>query len=1097
MGLASRRGRAWVWAAGLGIAALSPGVAPAASRHADRLQVQPRAARQEIDAARRRLAAHRADLPSFLHDPARAARIHARGVLTRPEARAARTAEAARGAGAALPDTVSLLVVRVGFAANRRPDLTSMAASGDFNLVPDTTVVVDPPPHDVPYFDAQILALADYYRLQSHGRLEVRGSVFPPSGEPSLKLSDMADYGPGPDGRWTLDLLETWFRAAGGLLDSAAVGRLDLPSYDCIAFCHPGSDLQNDIDANSPNDLPSFFVTLADSIPVAGGEIRSGVVFPETTSQDGLLGGILGAFCHEFGHSLGLPDWYDTNFGLPVIGEWDLMDSGNAAFFAFQVANTQEVLFALGLLPTGLSAMSRVLLGWDEPYAMQSPADVVTLSPANSTQPVGPRVARLDVSADEYFLIENRRDFLAEHVEDVEECPYLNRDAATGVVLWMSRDDAMRPSRQRRNSGEYDFFIAAPTAPEAELGNCGQTGFGLLVWHVDERVIADGYGFNAVNADERGRGLRLVEASGDFEIGDWRMPTVSFVGDGWNDPFRAGYRTTLGATTVPNNWNNDWAHTGWEITDVRFVAPESHELSVRVHDGVAGWPLLLRAGFDSLPPVEPKGALVASIVGGGTALVVADSSGAWMYDASGGRRVRTARVRPGTLAFHPRLAAGDAAGTVAFLDSARVWLCDAALAGDSLVVRAGFPIAIPGGSGDRLALVGTDAAAAPGALVELANRSWVLVDAIGIERSFDVGPEREADPIVGPVAVGGAAGVALVGRDAVLFAPLDVNGPPPRSVAHGLADTTLLVAAGRWRNGDGGAAPVVLLHPDGRLRVVDADGGIRSGFQDLPPDRYSGLAVADVTGDGELDIVAASATHVAGATSRGARLLNSPRALRDAYAVQNPVRIVAGPIVADVAGDSLPEILVATDLGLVYALDADFGVVDGYPRKMLPDLFPAELCAADVDGDGAPEIVGVASIAANAAAPPGGSARSGWWARGGNFARTGFVPAPAALRPGAGTRLAAAERPLLAYPNPAPGDVVQLRMTAARAGEFALAIYTLEGERVFERRGTLVAGTQEIPWRVGDLAPGVYVCRFVSPAAGVPTPMVEAITLLR
>ena len=1092
-------GRAWFLAAGLGlvtIAGSTAGDATAAARHGDRLQPQPRAQRQAIAAMRQRLAARRAELPAFLHDRGRAALLRANGVVTGHKAQARRAAKVARGAGAEA-DTVDLLVVRVGFAANRRPDLTSMDASGDFRLAPDSTAIVDPPPHDVAYYEAQLLALQEYYRVQSHGQLFVRGSVFPPDGEPSLKLSDIADYGPGddPNAFWTLELLERWFRDAVAVLDSATAGRLTLPDYDTFAFTHPGSDLQNDINRDSPNDLPTFFVTLGDSIPVAGGDIRAGVVFPETTTQDQLLGGIQGAFVHEFGHSLGLPDLYDTNFGLPTVGEWDLMDSGNAAFFAFQAAGSDEVLFALGLLPTGLSALSRVLLGWDEVYALQAPEDAVTLRPANSTFVDTPRVARLDISADEYFLLENRRDVLGPHDEDHESCPYLNRDAATGVILWMSRDDSSRPSRERRNSGEYDFFIASPTAPETELGDCGETGFGVLVWHVDERAFADGYAFNEVNADERLRALRLIEASGDFEIGDWRAPTVSFVGDGWNDPFREGYRTTLSGTTVPNNWSSDWALTGWEITDIRFVAPESHHVTVRVVDGVAGWPQLLRGAGDAAPPVEPQSAVVATVGGIGSALVAADSTALWAFTSGGNRLLHRGPLHAGSVAYHPRLASADAAGTFALTDSAQVWLLEGQVAGDSLAARTGFPVAVPGGCGDRLVLVADDLGIAPGVLTETADGAWVMVDAVGVGRTYDLDAGREADPVVGPVGRDGAPAVALVGRDAAVFIPIDAQ-LPPRSVGHGLASADVFVAAGRLRAGDA-AASLAVLHHDGRLRVLDAENGMHSGFQDFPPDRYLGIALADVTGDGELDIVTASATHVVGVTSRGARLARTPRPLRDIYAVRFPLRIVAAPVVADVAGDSLPEILVTTDLGLVYALDAAGNPVPGYPRKMLPDLFAAALAVADVDADGDPEIVAVSSIAANAASLPGGSSRAGWVTRGGNFARTAFTATPAALGPGAGTRLAALEKPLLAYPNPARGGVVQLRMTAARPGPFAVAIYTLEGERVFERRGTLETGTLEVPWHCGDLAPGVYVCRFVSEAAGVTSPMLSPITLLR
>ena len=38
----------------------------------------------------------------------------------------------------------------------------------------------------------------------------------------------------------------------------------------------------------------------------------------------------IGTFCHEFGHVLGLPDYYDTErSGAYTIGSWDIMCSGS------------------------------------------------------------------------------------------------------------------------------------------------------------------------------------------------------------------------------------------------------------------------------------------------------------------------------------------------------------------------------------------------------------------------------------------------------------------------------------------------------------------------------------------------------------------------------------------------------------------------------------------------------------------------------------------------------------------------------------------------------------------------------------------------
>lgn len=1069
----------------------------------------------QSEARRRPYLQRRTTLPAFVHDTARNALLHERGLLTNPRRKALRTRRAKVGLGA-VPDTVQVLLVRIAFETNVEPGLTSMSETGDFFLDEDPSVVIDPPPHDVAYFESHLLAMRSYYDVMSFGKLVVEGTVFPPLDEPSIKLSDVADFGPGAGGLWTLELLEEYFREAVKLLDQEApLGFLDPYAYDStgtrlgtIVFVHPGSDLQNDINRDSPNDLPTFFITLGDSIPIQEGKnvVRSGLIIPETTSQDGAIGGIQGALCHEFGHALGLPDWYNTRIGITVIGEWSLMDSGNAAFHGV-VADPP--IFVLGLLPTSLSAIDRSLLGWVDPYVLRAPADSVRLRPNNADESFSsdPTVALLPVSPDEYFLLENRRDLLFRRGRETSLCPYFNQDPDTGVVLWMSKDDDSLPAESRRNSGEYDFWIAAPTAPAGvtDSTTCFAlapsepiAGFGVIVWHVDERPLIEGLPTNSVNWSQTHRATRVIEASGDFEIGDLVQPTLSFLGDAWNDPFRAGYKTELRAETVPNNWNSDWARTGWEIVDVRpTLDGEGHEIVARTVGGVAGWPRTFEVAPDSLLEIVPAGALAAAIEGLGPVLLVADSTSVHAFGAGGHTTLQRGAVQPASLAS-ARFAA-EPVSTIGAIVDGRVFLWSARWNGSALEPRA--VVDVPGGAGERLVLSQSEAVG----VVERADGGWSLFDASGNVLDADLDRQngvREAGVIVGPLYEDPAwpgDEIALVSGTRVEFVSI-ANTNLRRS-------HTLPFAAGEELFVGGGPfdprsmhAQVVVLHHGGRLRVVDPIDGVLSAFADLPADDYVGMSLGDVDGDGFLDLLASSATHLVGVNSLGARSLNTPRDVREIFALRVATTVVTPPLLVDVTGDPLPEILFATDLGLIYALDATAQVLPGYPRKALPDLAPTTLLVADLDGpDESLEVIGVSSInAAVFSLPGGGSGGPGWFSLGAGPGRTAFVDTDPDLVGDAGERIRQLERPFAAYPNPArKARSVHLRITARSAGPYEVRIFNLEGEQVWSQSGMTRSGVQEIEWSVGGLASGVYLCRFVSPAAGVTSPLVEPITLVR
>lgn len=109
--------------------------------------------------------------------------------------------------------------------------------------------------------------------------------------------------------------------------------------------------------------------------------------------------GLVGVFCHEFGHVLGLPDLYDTDYSSEGVGNWSLMAGGSWG--------------GGGALPTYLDAWCRYQLGWLTPIVptsqvLNAQITQVEGSPLGSPNGVlyklwcGP-------PTNEYWLVENRQ----------------------------------------------------------------------------------------------------------------------------------------------------------------------------------------------------------------------------------------------------------------------------------------------------------------------------------------------------------------------------------------------------------------------------------------------------------------------------------------------------------------------------------------------------------------------------------------------------------------------------------------------------------------------------------------------------------------
>ena len=116
------------------------------------------------------------------------------------------------------------------------------------------------------------------------------------------------------------------------------------------------------------------------------------------TYRDGI-----GSFCHEYSHTLGLPDFYDTsgsynpNYGM---SSWSLMDYG-----CYNGPDANGDGYSDGSVPVGYSAYEREFCGWLTIEELTSPASITLENLADSHK------AYKIVSSDknQYFTLENRQ----------------------------------------------------------------------------------------------------------------------------------------------------------------------------------------------------------------------------------------------------------------------------------------------------------------------------------------------------------------------------------------------------------------------------------------------------------------------------------------------------------------------------------------------------------------------------------------------------------------------------------------------------------------------------------------------------------------
>jgi M6 family metalloprotease-like protein len=413
-------------------------------------------------------------------------------------------------------NTLRVLAIMVDFQADVDEQTTG---DGTFQLS-GSADQIDPPPHDTTYFKNKIRFVENYFRSVSNGVLTIQGRVL----DRRITLwKTMKEYSPptsGNDNQKLAQLASDSWKKADTLFST-----VDFSQYDLFVIFHAGAgrdiDLVSSTGTNpTPHDIPSLYLDSAafahasgintfSGISVNGGTIKNTIILPETESRV-IAGvpielGINGLFAASIGSYLGLPDLFDTKTGRPGIGRFGLMDG--ASIFAYG-----------GLFPVEPCAWEKIRLGWAHPKMIDHVSTHILLPAVglHDATPDSVTIYKIPISQSEYFLLENRnrdpenngqRVTLVQGGRDTVQ--YFETD-----VAGFRNDDVAGIHGSVVDVEDFDWSMVGE-----KDGTGKYDGGGIVIWHIDENVIQSGLQSNTVNADRNHRGVDVMEADGSKDIG--------------------------------------------------------------------------------------------------------------------------------------------------------------------------------------------------------------------------------------------------------------------------------------------------------------------------------------------------------------------------------------------------------------------------------------------------------------------------------------------------------------------------------------------------------------------------------------------------
>ncbi|MDD5530178.1 MAG: T9SS type A sorting domain-containing protein [bacterium] len=442
------------------------------------------------------------------------------------------------------------------------------------------------PPHTKRYFEHLMESLQNYWWTVSEHTLWLEFKVVPDGESASYKLPySLLYYGEPMD--FERGLL-TLFKDAVTTCDKESP-EINFSKYSgdsgAVIVFHAGGCWQTDYMGDSPYDIPAAFISnvgsyfstpvWVDNQTVA---INEGILYPQTSFQDGVYSFLQGGLAHEMGHQLGLWDLYDTEGQTIGIGGWDLMGTGNWNLD--------------GMVPPYINAFNSEKLGFISPTLLNKDTTVSILWRGGVVGNSVPKVYNIPINTGEHYLVEERlvsypsKDTIfKDTIYSADSSLHLDSSSVRvwkdGVMTWF-----------------YDYDFGLP--PDS---GCG----GLAIWHIDGNKISQDSAMNTVNAGFP-KGVDMEEADGiqDFETSLRSVVDgeAAFYGTKYDVFYKGNSIDTIAEFTPYTSPNTDDNIGGISNIFVENISsPDSvMNFSIKFDNKLSGFPVNCGTYFDVNSP---------------------------------------------------------------------------------------------------------------------------------------------------------------------------------------------------------------------------------------------------------------------------------------------------------------------------------------------------------------------------------------------------------------------------------------------------------------------------------------------------------------